>query len=145
MFATAFILFDTFAVLHVDCESLGRQESEPLQGLRVKANFSEGIVPVGQAEMHNHQPKVVRECVGDKVPLAGQVLEPDLGLDGLAALVDKSKSAVFDFAVDFKSTHFFALLRGVIVIRLLPADRREREMFPSDAFDVPQLVQVHLS
>ena len=59
-----------------------------MEGLWVESDLRKRIVPVRQAQMHNHQAEVVSEGIRDEKPLAGQVLEPDLRL-GLLRLKDK--------------------------------------------------------
>jgi len=54
-------------------------------------------MPVRQSKVHDHEPEVVSEGVRDEVPLARQVLEPDLGLDDFAVPVDYCQSSVFNF------------------------------------------------
>ena len=71
-------------VFNINGESLGGQEPEPLQRLRVKPDLGEGVLPVGEAQVHDHQPEVVREGVRDEEPRARQVLEPDLRLVNVA-------------------------------------------------------------
>jgi len=39
--------------------------------------------------VHDHQSEVISECIGDEIPLAREVLEPDLRLGGLVAAVDQ--------------------------------------------------------
>jgi hypothetical protein len=75
-----------FAVLDVDRESLGRQESEPLKGLRVQAYLGESVLPMRQPQMHNHQSEVIREGVRYEEPGTGQVLEPDLRLVSISSV-----------------------------------------------------------
>ena len=83
-------------VFDIDGESLRRQEAEPLKGLRVKTDLSEGVVPIRNAEVHDHEAEVVCECVGDEEPLAREILEPDLRLC-ISVLEDQRKTTVFDF------------------------------------------------
>lgn len=61
--------------------------------------------------MHNHQAEVIRERVRDEIPLAREVLEPDLWLGSLVVAVDESQSAIFDLAIDIESPHVFASQR----------------------------------
>lgn len=68
------------SVLDVDSETLGRQETEPLEGLLVEARIGEHILPQRDSQVHDHQAEVVSESVGDEVPTAGEILKPDLWL-----------------------------------------------------------------
>jgi len=65
-------------ILNINSKSLGREESKPLQRLLIQARIRECILPQRDAQMHDHQSKVVSERVSDKKPLARAVLEPDL-------------------------------------------------------------------
>ena len=94
-------------VLDVDGEALGGQEPEPLQRLRVEADLREGVLPVRQAQVHDHQPEVVREGVRDEEPRAGQVLEPDLRLVDVTA-EQKSQPTVFYLGVNVKGCDVFS-------------------------------------
>ena len=47
-------VFLIFAIFNVNRKSLRRQEPEPLQGLRVKPDLCEGILPMRQPKMHDH-------------------------------------------------------------------------------------------
>ena len=72
--------FLTSAIFNVNGETLRRQESEPLKGLLVKTSVRERILPVGYAQVHYHQSEVVSKCIGNKEPVAREVLKPDLRL-----------------------------------------------------------------
>ena len=84
-----FLRFEALPVFHIDSKPFRGQEPEPLQSLGVQTNFSERIVPVRKAQVHDHQSEVISECIGDEIPLAREVLEPDLRLGGLVAAVDQ--------------------------------------------------------
>lgn len=73
-------LFLWASVFNVDSQSLGGEESEPLEGLWIQTHLGKSIVPIWQTKMHNHQSEVVSKSVGDEEPLTGKILEPDLGL-----------------------------------------------------------------
>ena len=62
----------------------------------VEAHLRERIVPIRQAQVHNHQSEVIGEGIRDEKPLARKVLEPDLWLGSLC-LVDQGQSPIFDF------------------------------------------------
>ena len=73
----------------------------------VKSNLCEGVVPVRDAKVHNHKPEVISEGISDEEPLAGEVLEPNLGF-ALWVSVDQSKSSIFDFSIDIKGPNVLA-------------------------------------
>lgn len=56
------------AVLDVDGQTLRGQEPEPLQGLRVQTHLGEGVLPVGETQVHDHQTEVVCEGVRYEKP-----------------------------------------------------------------------------
>lgn len=70
-----------------------------MQSLRVEANLREGVVPVRDAQVHDHQSEVVREGVGDEEPLAGEILEPNLRL-GVRVLENQGQTSVFHLGVN---------------------------------------------
>lgn len=104
-----------FAVLNVDCEPLWGQEAEPLQGLRVQPNLGEGILPVGQTQVHDHQTEVVGESVRDEEPRAGEVLEPDLRLVHIAS-VHQGESAILHFGVNVEGGDVLPKLMKKVII-----------------------------
>ena len=67
------------------------------------------IMPVRQAQVHDHKSEVVRERVSNEKPAAGEVLEPYLRL-GCWRLEDESEASVFYLLIDIECTdsHFFA-------------------------------------
>lgn len=67
------------SVFDVDGQSFWRKESEPLHGLWVEAYLGEGVLPVWDTQVHDHQSEVVSERVGDEEPVAAEILEPNLG------------------------------------------------------------------
>lgn len=97
------------AVLNVDGETLGRQETEPLQSLLIKAGVREGVLPMGNAQVHDHETEIVREGVRKEEPSAAQVLEPDLGLAlVILSLVDQSQATILALVVNLESENFTA-------------------------------------
>jgi len=50
----------------------------PYLGLLTEPDVCEGILPLGQPEVHDHEAVVRREGVGDVVPAQGPVQEPHL-------------------------------------------------------------------
>lgn len=68
-------------------------------------------MPVRQPKVHDHQTEVISERVRYKVPLAREVLEPNLRLGGLVVAVDKSKSAIFYLAVNVERPDVLAAQR----------------------------------
>ena len=52
------------SVLDVYRQSLWNEESEPVHGLRIETSFGESVLPVGDAQVHDHQAEVVCETVG---------------------------------------------------------------------------------
>lgn len=96
-------------IFDVNSESLGYQESEPLKSLRVETNLGKRVLPVGNAEVHNHQSEIVGEGVGDEEPLAGEVLEPDLRLRG-GASVHQGESTVLDIRVNIERVDVFSVV-----------------------------------
>jgi hypothetical protein len=69
--------------------------------LWVEANFREGILPPWDSKVHNHEPEIVCKTVCDEIPLAAEILEPDLRLVGIAS-EHESKSAILYFRINFK-------------------------------------------
>jgi hypothetical protein len=57
-------------ILDVNGEALGGQEPEPLQGLRVQTYLGEGVLPVGETQVHDHQTEIVCESVRYEKPRA---------------------------------------------------------------------------
>ena len=121
-------------VLDVDGQSLRRQEPEPLQRLRVQAHLGEGVLPVRQPQVHDHQPEVVREGVRYEEPRAGQVLEPDLRLVYVSA-VHQRQSPIFHLRVNIKGCDVFPISLMKLIVSLTVVLRFTREcslhqMFP---------------
>ena len=59
--------------------------------LRVQADLGEGVVPVRQAKVHDHQAEVVSEGIGYEEPLArAQTL-----VDILGELIDEINAQIF--------------------------------------------------
>ena len=95
--------------------------------------------------MHDHQTEVIGERVSDVEPLAREVLEPNLRLLVTSSVHD-GNTAVGDLRVDFKGMDFIQLLGIIIrVIAVNLANSGELESFSLDSFDVPQLVEVHIT
>ena len=46
--------------------------------LRAQADVGERVLPLGQTDVHQHQPEVMSEGFGHEVPTQGSVKEPDL-------------------------------------------------------------------
>ena len=67
-----------FSVFKVNLESIWDQESEPLGGLRIESTFSECILPIWDAKVHDHEPEIIGERISHKVPIATEVLKPHL-------------------------------------------------------------------
>ena len=55
-------------ILDVNGETFRGQEPEPLQGLRVQAYLGEGVLPVGETQVHDHQAEIVCESVRYEKP-----------------------------------------------------------------------------
>lgn len=79
-----------------------------MQGLGIKTNLGEGILPVREAQVHYHQPEVVREGVRDEEPRTGEVLEPELGLVRVAS-VHQGKPTILDLGIDIKGCNVFPI------------------------------------
>jgi len=71
-------LFLRLSELHINSQSLWRQESEPLESYGRKSSCCEGVLPMRETQMHNHQAEVVCKGVCYEIPVAAQILEPDL-------------------------------------------------------------------
>lgn len=82
------------AVFDIDGESLGYQETEPVECLRVETCFGESILPIWDAKMHDHETEVVSERVGDVEPVTREVLEPNLWLL-VAASIHQCQPSIF--------------------------------------------------
>ena len=142
---------EELAVLDVDSQALWYEEAEPLQCLLVESRLREHVLPVGYAEVHDHQAEVVGEAVGHVVPLAGEVLEPDLRLLVRTA-IEQSYAAILSFRVNLERVA--VLLDGIafllrFAVRALflirDADPGEAEALTLDSLDVSQLVEVHVA
>ena len=46
--------------------------------LRAQADVRERVLPLGQTDVHQHQPEVMSEGFGHEMPTQGSVKEPDL-------------------------------------------------------------------
>ena len=92
--------------------------------------------------MHDHDAEVVREGVRNVVPLAGEVLEPDLRLL-VGTLEQKSNAAVLRLRIDLKGNNVLLFDVGFFVARISfirSADAPKLESFAFDLFDVAQFV-----
>lgn len=139
--------FEELPVFNVDGEPLWDEEAEPLQRLLVEPTVGKGVLPVRDTEVHDHDAEVVREGVGDVIPLAGEVLEPNLRFL-LGPFEQKSDAAVLRLGVDLKRNDLFHLVALVLIVRRLHvalADAPELEVLTLDLLDVSELVQMHVA
>lgn len=142
------------SVFDVDGESFRGQKSEPLKCLLVQSCIGEGILPMRDAKVHNHQSEVVCESVRYEEPLARKVLEPNLGFRlVVSSLVDESQTAAFHFRVDVEGYDVTKWLSAYnLLIRLLVravtiefTEICELERFVFNLLDFPESVEVHLA
>lgn len=68
-------------------------------------------MPVGQAQVHDHESEVVSKRICDEEPFARKILEPYLRLCGFVVSVYQCESSVFDLAVDIECAYVFAAAR----------------------------------
>lgn len=134
------------SVLYVDCETLRDQEAEPVKRLRVETCLGECVLPVRDTQVHDHEPEVVREGVGDIEPVAREVLEPYLWFL-IGASVHESKTSIFNIGVNVKGTNVFMVLFFLFAafVFVCLSDPREGELFTLNLFDITQFVQVHIA
>jgi hypothetical protein len=57
-------------ILNINSQSFWNQKAEPVEGLWIETSLGEGVLPVWNTKVHDHEPEVIREGITDIKPMA---------------------------------------------------------------------------
>jgi len=136
------------SVFDINGQSFRCEESEPLKSWWVKSYLCEGILPVWDAQVHNHQSEIVRKWICNEKPVATQILEPNLWF-WMTASEQNGQSSIFDIRVNIKGMYVLLLFDNGFVIAavfvVICTDSGEPECLAFYFLYISELVEMHLA